>query len=406
MPLKKVMIEPSEMVMKLPTSVGSEFDGIRRRLAARDISVVDLGGIAPPLLPIVDDILSQSDLPVHIDGAKAKAVETALKEKISDWIHSKFEVRLDPKTEIMLTTGNTPATFYALQAFVDPGQRVYLPDPAFSLYRSSALAAGAEVTTYELTPRTDFLPNLDKLRSSGSDDSKLMLINYPHNPTSTMADESFYEKLLRFAQKNNLLILSDAVYNTHVWERHAHPAMISLPKAKFKTIELFTFSFMFDFPMLKLGFAVGCKEFLSPLRKMFESFNSRPSGADLQIANALMDRCDDIIEASATALGEKRKRLEDGISELKWEIQPSHATPFLWIKLPLRRLSLNFCRMLLKRTGVVTLPGISFGEKGEGFMRISVAVRPDTIDSAVTRIMEHSKFYQRRFRTKQGGTDA
>jgi aspartate/methionine/tyrosine aminotransferase len=405
MPLKKVIVEPSEMVMKLPTPAGSEFDGIRRRLAARDVNVADLGTIAPPLLPVVDQILSKSDYKVHISGAEAKAVEVKLKEKIADWIHTRFEITLDPRTEVLLTTGNTPGTYYAFQAFVDPGQRVFLPDPAFSLYRSSALAAGAEVSTYELSPRTDFLPNLDKLRVSGSVDSKLMLINYPHNPTSSVADESFYEKLLRFAQKNNLLILSDAVYNTHVWQRHSHPAMVSLPKAKFKTVELFTFSFMFDFPMLKLGFAVGCKEFLIPLAKMFESFNSKPSGADLQIANILMDRCDDIVGASATSLGEKRKRLEDGVSELKWEIQPSHASPFVWIKLPMRRLSLNFCRMLAKRTGVITLPGISFGEKGEGFMRISVAVKPETIDAAVSRIMEHSKFYQRRFRTKQGRSD-
>ncbi|MCK4656122.1 MAG: aminotransferase class I/II-fold pyridoxal phosphate-dependent enzyme, partial [candidate division Zixibacteria bacterium] len=149
----------------------------------------------------------------------------------------------------------------------------------------------------------------------------------------------------------------------------------------------------------------GCKEFLSPLGKVFRSFNSRPSGYDLQIAERLLDEWDKTADSVAATLGENRHRFEKGIRSLGWELQPSHASPFIWIKLPRRRLSLNFCRMLLKRTGVVTLPGISFGEKGEGFMRISLAVKPESIDAAVSRIMEHSKFYQRRYRTKKDTAD-
>ena len=405
MPPKKIVLEPSDAVLRLPSPIGSEFDGIRKRLTAKNVEVIDLGRIAPPVPQTVTDLLAQSGPPRPIDRVEALKIETRLKERISDWMHSRFEVRLEPKTEILLTTGNTPGTFYAFQSFVNPGEGVFLPDPSFSLYRSSAAAVGADIQTFELSPRTDYLPNLDKLKAAGSKTSKLMLINYPHNPTSAATDESFYERLLRFAQKNNVLILSDAVYNTQVWERHTHPAMIGLPRAKFKTVELFTFSFMFGFPLLKLGFAVGCKEFLSPLGKVFRSFNSRPSGYDLQIAERLLDEWDKTADSVAATLGENRHRFEKGIRSLGWELQPSHASPFIWIKLPRRRLSLNFCRMLLKRTGVVTLPGISFGEKGEGFMRISLAVKPESIDAAVSRIMEHSKFYQRRYRTKKDTAD-
>jgi aspartate/methionine/tyrosine aminotransferase len=404
-PPKKIVLEPSYAVLKLPSPIGSEFDGIRKRLTAKNVEVIDLGRIAPPVPQTVTDLLAQSGPPRPIDRVEALEIETRLKERISDWMHSRFEVRLEPETEILLTTGNTPGIFYAFQSFVNPGERVFLPDPSFSLYRSSAAAVGADIHTYELSPRTDYLPNLDKLKDAGSKASKLMLINYPHNPTSAVADESFYERFLRFAQKNNVLILSDAVYSTQVWERHTHPAMIGLPKAKFKTVELFTFSFMFGFPLLKLGFAVGCKEFLSPLGKVFQSFNSRPSGCDLQIAEVLLDEWDKSADLVAASLGENRHRFEKGIRPLGWELQPSHASPFVWIKLPRRRLSLNFCRMLLKRTGVVTLPGISFGEKGEGFMRISLAVKPESIDAAVSRIMEHSKFYQGRYRKKKDTAD-
>lgn len=403
--LKKIVLEPSEVVLKLPSPIGSEFDGIRKRLAARKVEVVDVGRIAPPVPPIVADLMARADPARSVDRNEAHLIEFRLKERISDWIYSRFETKLDPGKEIILTTGNTPSTFYAFQSFVNPGDRVFLPDPSFSLYRSSAVAVGADIDTYELSPRTDYVPNLDKLKHAGSKASKLMLINYPHNPTSAAADDSLYERILGFAQRHNLLVLSDAVYCTHAWERHSHPAMIGLPKAKFKTIELFTFSFMFNLPLLKLGFAVGCREFLSPLGKMLQSFNSRPSGYDLQIADILTDSWDEITDSVASSLGENRRRLESGIKSLGWELQPSHASPFVWIRIPRRRLSLNFCRMLLKRTGVATLPGISFGEKGEGFMRISLAVNPGDIEKAVTRIMEHSKFYQRRYRQKRESSD-
>ncbi len=405
MPPKKIVLEPSDAVLRLPSPMGSEFDGIRKRLTARNVEVIDLGRIAPPVPQTVADLLAKTDPPRPIDRVEAAKIENRLKERISDWMHSRFEVRLEHKTEILLTTGNTPGTFYAFQSFVNPGEGVFLPDPSFSLYRSSAASVGADIQTYELSPRTDYLPNLDKLKVAGSKTSKLMLINYPHNPTSAATEESFYERLLKFAQKNNVLILSDAVYNTQVWERHAHPAMIGLPRAKFKTVELFTFSFMFGFPLLKLGFAVGCKEFLSPLGKVFQSFNSRPSGYDLQIAEGLLDEWDKTADSVAATLGENRHRFEEGIRPLGWELQPSHASPFIWIKLPRRRLSLNFCRMRLKRAGVLILPVISFGEKGEGFMRISLAVKPESIDAAVSRIMEHSKFYQRRYRTEKDTAD-
>jgi LL-diaminopimelate aminotransferase len=181
--------------------------------------------------------------------------------------------------------------------------------------------------------------------------------------------------------------------------------MIGFPRAKYKTVELFTFSFMFNLPLLKLGFAVGCREFLSPIDKLFRTYNSRPSGYDLQVADSLTDKWDDISESVALSLGENRRKFETGIRPLRWELQPSHSSPFVWVRIPRRRLSLNFCRMLLKRTGVATLPGSSFGEKGEGFMRISLAVRPEEIEKAVSRIMEHSKFYQRRYRRKRESGD-
>jgi len=401
MPPKKVIIEPSDIIMKLPASPGTEFDGIKRRMALRGIETVDLGGIAPPVPPVVQQLISSKGDFQPLSNAEAARVEAELKSKIADWMHSRFDVTLNPEKEILMTTGNTPGVFYTFRAFLNPGERAFIPDPAFSLYRSSAASVGADVETYELSPRTDFLPNLDKMKGAGSNASKIMLINYPHNPTTSVADEGFYERLLKFAQKNNLLIVSDSVYNTHVWERHIHPAAVALPKAKFKTIEFFTFSFMFSLPMLKLGFAVGCKEFLSPLSKMFRSFNSRPSGFDLQIGNLLMDHCDEVVKSVSDHLSRNRTAFEKGISSLGWELQPSHASPFVWIKLPRRRLSLNFCRMLLKRTGVVTLPGTSFGEKGEGFFRISIDVEHDLIDDAIARIMKHSSVYQRLFKRRQ-----
>lgn len=405
MPLKKVIIEPSDALRKLPSQHGSELDGLRKRLAARGIRTVDLGRIAPPVPTIVQEKLEAMPALKPISGSEGADVERRLKEKISEWLYSRFQVRFEPETEILLTTGNTPGVYHSFHAFLDRGDRAYVPDPAFSLYRSSALSAGAEVGSYEVTPRTDFLPNLDKLADVSSARARIILVNYPHNPTSAGADETFYNRLIRFARKNNLLIISDAVYNTQVWDRYPHPAVIATEDAKYSAIEFFTFSFMYNFPMLKLGFAVGCRDFLLPLAKLMRLFNSRPSGYDLQMGDYLMDSCNEICQSVGEFIGSNRRRFDEGLRKLGWELQPSHASPFVWVKLPRRRLSLNFCRMLMKRTGVLTLPGRSFGENGEGFMRISLSVPELEIDEAVSRILEHSRFYQRRYRSARSEPD-
>jgi len=405
LPLKKVIIEPSDSLHKLPGRHGSELDGLRKRFAARNIRTVDLGLIAPPIPEIVRSKLSGMTPPQPLTGSEASEVERGLKRKISNWLHSRFQVRFEPDTEILLTTGNTPGVFHSFHAFLDRGDRAYIPNPAFSLYRSSALSAGADVEQYEVTPRTDFLPNLGKLADVSSPRARVILINYPHNPTSATADETFYDRLVRFARKNNLLIISDAVYNTQVWKRYAHPAVLATKNAKYTAIEFFTFSFMYNFPMLKLGFAVGCREFLSPLAKLMGLFNSRPSGYDLQVGNYLMDACDDICNGVGEFIGANRRLLDDGLRKLGWEIQPSHSSPFMWVKLPRRRLSLNFCRMLMKRTGVITLPGVSFGEMGEGYMRMTLSVPEREIEEAISRILEHSRFYQRRYKSNRSETD-
>ncbi len=405
MPFKKIIIESSDVVGQLPAPIGSEFNGIRKRLSQRGIEVIDLGKIAPPVPGIVTKLTRGIDSFKPIDSATAKSIGSRLREKIAAWMQSRFDVNLNPDKEILLTTGNTPGVYYVFQAFVNKGDRVFLPDPSYSLYKSSAQSAGAEIRTYELSPRTDFLPNLDMIGGAGGELSKVLLINYPHNPTSAVADEVFYGRLIRFAKKNNILIISDAVYNTHTWQRHTHPSLVALPGARFAAIEFFTFSFIFNLPMLKLGFAVGCKEFISPLRKMLESFNSRPSGYDLQVADLLMDHCDEITDSVSDFLADNRSRFEAAIRPRSWGIQAAHATPFAWIRLPRRRLSLNFCRMLLKRTGVMTLPGTACGENGEGYMRISLAAEPSKINEATNRIMDHSKFYQKRYREKRDQHD-
>jgi len=401
MAISKVIIEPSEETQKLPSPHGAELDSIKRRMLARGKPVFDLGRIAPPVPSLVGELLNGIDPLRPISHSESSRTEQELREKISDWLYNRLGVRLNPDKEILLTTGNTPGVFFGFQAFSNPGDTSIIPDPAFSLYRSSAISVGSSVQTYEVSPRTDFLPNLEIIRAASNRSCKIILVNYPHNPTSASASESFYERLAKFAKKKNTLILSDAVYNTHVWDRHTHPAVIGMPKAKHACVELFTFSFMYNMPLLKLGFAVGCREFLTPIAKLMASFNSRPSGFDLQVGNTLMDRCDDICVSVSAQLGENRDTMEPVLKKLGWETQPSHASPFMWVKSPRRRLSLNFCRNLLKRTGVLALPGSSFGEMGEGYLRLSLAVEPETLSAAANRLIEYRKSLLKRFRKSE-----
>jgi LL-diaminopimelate aminotransferase len=392
---KKIIVEPSDTLFKLPDPLGAQLDGLVKRVQKKNIDIIDLGKINIQFPESLKSHLEINKSEIWGDTQKLTIFEENLKGKIAKWLKTDYGIKLDPSSEMLLTTGNTPGMFMSFMSITDSSSEVLIPEPSFSLYRSCAIASGAKIETYRVLEINDFLPNLETIKSKLTPETKAMVVNYPHNPTSKGVDLKFYDKLSVFAKKHNLILLVDSVYLMHGGDGFSHPMYLQSTHGKATGLELITFSFLFNLPAFKIGVALGHKDFISPLAKFRSTFNMIPSVFDLEIADRLLDKKDEVYQFFADKFSENREFVYNALDKLGWEYLPSNFAPFVWIKLPnRRRVALNFCRMLLKRTGVILLPGSFFGEEGEGFIRLALGQPTELLEEAFKRINTFSKIYK------------
>jgi len=395
MAYKKIIVEPSETMFKLDEPLGSQFQGLAKRVEKRNIGVIDLGRINIAFPDKLKSLLKIENSQIWGDSENQAEFELKLQTKIAAWLKSDYEIDIDPEKEMLLTTGNTPGMFMAFMSILDRHSKVIIPEPSFSLYKSCAMACGAAVDTYLVSEITDFMPNLEKIKSTLDQKTKAIVVNYPHNPTSKGVDLKFYNKLSNFARKHNVIVLADSVYLMHGDNGFSHPLYLQSENGKATGLELITFSFLFNLPAFKIGIALGHRDFISPLRKFRAAFNFIPSVFDIEIADCLMSERETIYNYFADKFAHNRQIVYEELDKLGWEYLSSNYAPFVWIKLPnRRRVAINFCRMLLKRTGVLLLPGSFFGEEGEGFIRLALGQPTETLIEAFKRINNFNKIYK------------
>jgi LL-diaminopimelate aminotransferase len=409
MKARKIIVEPSETLFKLPDPLGAQLAGLARRVQKRkEFDIIDLGRINIQFPEGLKSLLKIDQSSIWGDSGKLAEFENKLKQKIAGWLNEEYGISIDPEAEMLLTTGNTPGIFMAFMSLLDKTSGIFIPEPAYSLYRSCALTSGAEVKTYAVSEVTDFQPNLEKIRANIKPNDKAIVINYPHNPTSRGVDLKFYDRLSEFAKKENLIVFADSVYVMHGGDGFSHPLYLQSTRGMVTGLELITFSFLFNLPAFKIGVALGQPDFISPLSKFRATFNLIPSVFDMEIADRLLDHKEEVQEFFANRFSENRKLVYDALDDLGWEYLSSVYAPFVWVKLPhRRRVSLNFCRMLLKRTGVIMLPGSFFGDEGEGYMRLAMGQPVEELREAFRRIENYPKIYKvaKRIKAKRAGDD-
>jgi LL-diaminopimelate aminotransferase len=394
---RKIIVEPSDTVFQLPEPLGGQFDGLKRKVRRRNIDIIDLGKIDIRFPESLKGLIKVDNSRVWGNKLELNRYEQELKNLIAEWLKEDYQVSFDPEREMLLTTGNTPGLFTAFMSLLGRGDKIMIPEPAFSLYRSCARTSGAEAETYSVSEITNFLPNLEKIKTAFSPKNRVraLLINYPHNPTARGVDLKFYNRLSEFALKNNLIIFADSVYLVHGSAGFSHPMYLQSTNGLATGLEFITFSFIFNLPDFKIGVALGHRDFISPLARFRSSFNLVPSMFDMEIAMRLLKERGQVFQTFADLYSNRRELVYAELDRLGWEYLPSGYAPFVWIKLPhRRRVSMTFCRMLLKRTGVVLLPGTFFGEEGEGFARISLGQSEEDIKTAFERINNYSKVYK------------
>lgn len=377
----------AERLKNLPPYLFKEIDRKKAEVIAKGVDIIDLG-VGDPDLPTPDII---------IDAMK-KAVEDPLnhrypsysgmndfKNAAAEWFMDRFKVELDPEKEVLSMIGSKEGIAHLPLAFIDPGDVALVPSPAYPVYNIATMFAGGESYFMPLTSDNNFLPELDSISQGIVDRAKLLFINYPNNPTAAVADLNFFNTIVEFAKKNDILVCHDAAYTEMAFDGYRPPSFLQADGAKEVGIELHSLSKTFNMTGWRIGFAVGNKEAIESLGAIKSNIDSGVFQA-IQIAGIeALRNYRSLVGNIMKIYSSRRDLMIDGLKESGLKAKSPKATFYLWVRVPNGYTSAQFAARLLE-AGVVVTPGNGFGNPGEGYVRMALTQKNDRLAEAVERI--------------------
>jgi LL-diaminopimelate aminotransferase len=395
--IKKVIIEKAERLQKLPPTPFLEMKRIKHGLVRRGVEVIDLGELAPDAS--LRDFLNTSPDSTQMFAPADSRMWQELKTEIGKWLEQRYDLKVRSQREIFPFFGEKRVFQHLILSFVNPGDVVAAPDPGEPIYKIASILAGAQVETYPLLERNDYLPNLSTLASSrrGTKFPKILFLNYPHDPTSAVADAGFFREVVEWAGRKNVLVVNDASGNAVCYDDHSPICLLQTKGAKKVVVERFSF---FPLTGMEFGFLVGDVGVISQLESVKEAIGEGTPEALLLHALEILRNHSQISQRNNLEFTSRKAALLNGLFKLGWKTKKPKAGPFIWSKVPGKYSSVGFVRMLLRKTGVLVSPGWGFGEYGEGYVRIALNYPVDQIQKALERLEKHSHIWQRRYRPR------
>ncbi|MBN2379239.1 aminotransferase class I/II-fold pyridoxal phosphate-dependent enzyme [candidate division WOR-3 bacterium] len=348
---------------------------------------------------VIDFGVGDPDRPTHpeIVNALNRAVKDAsthrypnyegsltLRRDIAEWYKTRFGVELDPETEVCVLIGSKEGLSHLIWALVDPGEEVIYPDPSYPVYRNQTLLAAGKPTPVPLLEENHFLMDIPRLRATQQ--TKLLILNYPSNPTGAVSTPIHLSEAVQFSRSHNLWLVNDNCY-TEIYFDDPPPSVLSVPGAKDCAVEFGSFSKTFNMTGWRLGFAVGNARMIAALKKIKQNTDSGPFTAIQRAAQTALELVSEIGSQLRKLYKSRRGTLLAGLNRLGWIVPPPKATFYVWARIPIQgQTSLGFSKRMLSETGVLVTPGIGFGEAGEGFVRFSLTIERAQIEEAVDRL--------------------
>jgi LL-diaminopimelate aminotransferase len=395
--IKKLIIEKAERLQKLPPAPFVEARRIKRGLIKRGVDIVDLGELNPD--SSLRDFFVSNVERSEIFAPSDSEIWQKLKLLVSKWLEKRYDLRIRSEKEILPFFDQKRTIYYLLLGFINSGDVVGVPDPCEPTYKIASKLAGAELKSLPLLERNDYLPNLNALLPSHRKDQlpKILFLNYPHDPTTAVADSGFFKEVVEWAGKKNVLVINDNSGSEICYDDYVPVSLLQTKHARKLAVESFSF---FALTGIDFGFLIGDRGIISQVESVQEVVGERPSKVGVFQALEILKNYSEIVHKNNLEFAARRETLLMGLSKLGWKAKKPKAGPFVWAKVPGRYSSIGFCRMLLRKTGVLVSPGLGFGEYGEGYVRLALNCPAEQIQRALDRIKEHSHVWQRSYRTK------
>ena len=363
------------------------------KLAARrrgediiDLSMGNPDGATPPhIVAKLVEVAQRTD--TH--GYSASKGIPRLRRAISHWYKRRFEVDIDPDSEAIVTIGSKEGLAHLMLATLDRGDTVLVPEPSYPIHMYGAVIAGADIRSVPIVPGGDFFGELESAIRASYPKPKMIVCGFPSNPTAQCVELEFFTKLVELAKKHDILVVHDLAYADIVFDGWKAPSIMQVPGAKDVAVEFFTLSKSYNMAGWRIGFMVGNAELVHALARI-KSYHDYGTFTPLQVAAiAALEGDQQCVLDIATTYQRRRDVLIRGLNEAGWPVETPKASMYVWAQIPepYRALgSLEFSRRLLEEAKVCASPGVGFGEKGDGYVRLAMIENESRIRQAVRGI--------------------
>lgn len=379
-------------IKRLPPYVFAIVNNLKMEYRRRGEDIIDLG-MGNPDMPapkhVIDKLCEAAKNPRNHRYSASKGI-THLRLAICEWYKRRFNVELDPESEVVATIGSKEGLSHLALATIQPGDVVMTPTPAYPIHPYSVIIAGGEVTSIPIGRGIDFFEEMEKTFKKTWPRPKMLIINFPHNPTTLVVEGlDFFKKVVDFAKENNIIVLHDFAYADLIFDGYKAPSFLEIPGAKDIGVEFFSLTKSYSMAGWRVGFCVGNKDIVGSLIKI-KSYLDYGMFQPIQIAAIVALRGpQDCVQQFREVYQSRRNVLIKELNKAGWQVEPPKATMFVWAEIPERFKkmgSLEFCKYLIAEAGVAVSPGIGFGEGGDEYVRFALVENEHRIKQAIKGI--------------------
>jgi len=368
-------------------------DKLKIDLRREGVDIVDLG-MGNPDIPtprhIVEKLVEAAEKPQNYRYSASAGI-TKLRLAIADWYKRRWGVDIDPEEEAIATIGAKEGLSHFVLATISPGDVVFAPNPTYPIHPYSVIIAGGDLRSIPIGPGRDFFEDLLTATKQTWPAPKMLIISYPHNPTTAVVDRAFFEKIVDFCREHDMIVIHDFAYADLVFDGYTPPSFLQIPGAKEIGVEFFTLSKSYSMPGWRVGFCVGNPQLIAALRRI-KSYLDYGMFQPIQIAAIIaLNGPYDCVQEIVEIYRQRRDALVDGLNRVGWAIDKPKGTMFVWAKIPepyLKMGSIEFAKMLMVKARVAVSPGIGFGQYGDDHVRFALIENPHRINQAIRGIKQ------------------
>ncbi|AFY65642.1 aspartate aminotransferase [Geitlerinema sp. PCC 7407] len=389
-------ITPADRLKSLPPYVFARLDELKARVREQGVDLIDLGmgnPDGPTPQPVVEAAMAAlQDTRNH--GYPPFEGTASFRRTITEWYHRRYGVTLDPEGEALPLLGSKEGLAHLAIAYINPGDLILVPSPAYPAHFRGPVIAGGEIYDILLKPDNGWLIDLATIPDEVAQRAKILYFNYPSNPTAATAPREFFEEVVAFARKHEIMLVHDLCYAELAFDGYQPTSLLEIPGAKDISVEFHTLSKTYNMAGWRVGFVVGNRHIIQGLRTLKTNLDYGIFAALQTAAETALRLPDVYVHEVQARYRSRRDFLIEGLAELGWDVPKTRATMYLWVPCPPGSTSTDFALTVLEKTGIVVTPGNAFGRGGEGYVRVSLIAEQERLGEALRRLKQHNITYR------------